>query len=109
LLTDKIDNAFISDVIKEIDILANHYWVDYCCVEKILVNYIDDSQIDILILGSLEIIHQYGSDRDYISVDGTRFENSYSFAVPVIIDVKTPLDIFINPEDIVVDNSNFYK
>ncbi|MCC5909351.1 MAG: hypothetical protein JJT76_02805 [Clostridiaceae bacterium] len=107
-LYEKIDDAVIFDTIQELDILATHYWVEGTCINEIIVDYIDEAHISVLISGSVDVNHQYGSDIDYRRGDGLRFHESYPFNVRLKINVNTPYDFNIYSQDIEVDNSKFY-
>ena len=107
-LWEVINLAFISDVIEELDVLATHYWIEESLIEDISIDSIDHEYIHATIYGSVYVVHQYGSDRDYIKGDGLRMESSYPFKISLKIDVETPLELNISTEDIKVDNSQFY-
>jgi hypothetical protein len=103
-----INQALISDVIQELDVLATHYWIEGCSIEDISIESIDNAHIYVTIWGSVDVHHQYGSDSDFRKGDGLRMEDSYPFKVSLAIDVETPLEFDIRTEDIEVDNSEFY-
>jgi len=106
---DQISDAVNSDVIQEIDILATHYWIESAYAEEISVVTIDDSMIKVLVSGSVDVKHQYGSDGDFRRGDGVRFEESYPLKVTISIDIDTPMDFNIHSKDIKIDNSKFYE
>ncbi|AMM93855.1 hypothetical protein UP17_16365 [Peribacillus simplex] len=108
-ISDLIDEAVSSDVIQEIDIIATHYWVDGTYVDNISVVSIDDSIISVLVSGSIDVEHQYGSDGDFSRGVGARIESSYPIKVTIPIDVKYPLDFSIDANDVKVDNSKFFE
>lgn len=107
-LSKLINEVMISDTIQEIDVIATHYLVEDCLVESISINSIDNSEVIISINGSVYVEHQYGSDGDYRRGDGLMIKDSYPFSGLINVDVKTPVEIDINLEDIKIDTSLFY-
>ncbi|KXS48709.1 MAG: hypothetical protein AWL62_1706 [Halanaerobium sp. T82-1] len=109
LIWEITHDALISESINELDILSTHYYVDEALIDDITINYINDVEVDLLVLGYVEVSHQYGSNGDLRQGDGVEFDESYPFKIPLKIDVLTPLDFAIEPKDIEVDNSKFYE
>ena len=103
------NEVFNSETIHEFDILSTHYYVNETLIDNITINYIDDSLVDLLIRGYVGINRQYGSDGDLRRGDGVKFDESYPFKTSLKINVTTPLEMSILPEDIQVDNSKFYE
>ncbi|MYL47673.1 hypothetical protein GLV94_18700 [Virgibacillus halodenitrificans] len=108
-LYSKVSDALTEDVINEIDILATHYWIDGSSLGSITVSDITSDEILIDARGTVEVEHQYGSDGDFKRGDGVRFENSYPFQLSLILDINYPLEVSIQPEQIIVDNSSFFE
>jgi hypothetical protein len=104
-----VSDALTEDVINEIDILATHYWVNGSIIEKISIDYTDSTSISISVNGYVEVVHQYGSDRDYNKGFGDRIESSYPWELSLVLDVNDPLDISLESKDVIVDNSSFYE
>lgn len=109
LLFDIIDEIFNDETFDEIDILSTHHLIDEIILDKIEIVDIDSSEISIKVMGTVCVLHQYGSDRDVSKGDGAEFYNSYPFIVSKKIDVSEPLQILIDPNEIMVDNSNFFE
>ena len=105
----QVSEALTNDVIQEVDILATHYWVESSSLNRIVVSKITSKFLFIKAKGSLDVEHQYGSDSDFDRGDGVRFESSYPFDVSLKIKTSNPLNISIEPSDILVDNSSFYE
>jgi hypothetical protein len=107
-LHDLITSAVIGDVINEIDTLATHYFIDGVLVEEIHIVEINSLIIKITVSGSIDVVHQYGSDGDLSRGNGAEMESTYPYKVKTSANVANPLDIEIETEDIRVDNSSFY-
>jgi Predicted pPIWI-associating nuclease len=105
----RISEALTEDVIQEIDVLATHYWVDASTVNRITIAQITSSNIHIDVEGSVEVEHQYGSDGDFRRGNGVRVTSSYPFSLSLVLDINYPLEISLEPYDILVDNSHFYE
>lgn len=109
ILFKVIDEIFTEEIFNEIDILSTHHSIDVINLDKIEVQSIDSKKIYIKVSGTVYVEHQYGSNRDVKNGFGDIFSNSYPFLVITNVNVKTPLDISINPAEIEIDNNNFFK
>lgn len=107
ILFDVIQNIFYEETFSEIDILSTQYRINEVVLDNIEIESIDSSEISIKIFGTLDVEHQYGSDRDVSNGDGDVFSNSYGFYILNKINVLYPKDVSIGPNDINIDTSNF--
>lgn len=107
ILFDIVEKTFYDETFNEIDILSTHYRIEGIVLDNIEIENINSSEIYIQISGTVEIEHQYGSDRDVRDGNGDILFNSYPFHILNKIDVLEPLEVFIDPNDIEIDTSDF--
>lgn len=104
-----ITDTVVHTTIDDLDILATHYWIDGVYVNEIVVQNLDSNDISILIRGSIDVEHQFGSHRDNERGDGVQYEESYPYTIEVTANVGDPFNITIELEDILIDTSSHYE
>jgi len=105
----QISECLTDDIINDIDILATHYWVDGSTISSIKVTEISSSDLSVEVSGSVDVNHQFGSDRDFTNGDGHQFEDSYPFEISLTLNVDSPLEVSLSSSDIIVDNSQYFE
>jgi len=96
LIQEGIQEYIDENVIDEIDILATHYEDPDFCLNSIEILKIDPFSIFTKVHGSINVVHQFGSDSDVDSDDGARFDANYNcdfeLEIPIVDDIKNILD-----------------
>lgn len=89
-----VNDAFLSETIDDLDILSTHTSID--CVDDIVINIDSISSQEIIgtISGNVNVILQYGSDRDLREGFGDESEDSYPFELPFTIPILPLNDLY---------------
>ena len=104
----EIEEELVHNVTHELDQLATHYWVDQVNLNDVTLEFMDSEHVTIAVGGTVDCVHQYGSDSDFDRGDGVRTSGNYPFAARYRADITNPCDL--RPlGSLSVDNSSFYE
>lgn len=97
------------EILNDIDIMSTQHRYEGFNVNQIKVQTMTSKFIEIDIQGSVELIQQYGSNRDVSRGDGVVIESSYPFNLVEKIDINNPLLFEVNENTLKIDTSSFYE
>lgn len=103
-----VEDNFNNELFDEIDILSTHSRIEEVNLDEIKIVEIDSNEITFDIQGTISVELQYGSDRDLKRDNGAVFSDSYPFSILKKVNVRAPVEILIEKNEIRVDTSSFY-
>lgn len=97
------------EILNDIDIMSTHHRYEGIIINQIIVQNMTSKLIEIDLQGTVELIQQYGSDRDVKRGDGIEIESSYPFNLVEKMDIVKPLCFEVNENTLNIDTSLFYE
>lgn len=91
-----VTDEFLSQTIEGLDILSTHTGIDFIDIEELEINSITSDRIIGTIIGNVNVILQYGSDRDVREDFGEEIFDSYPFESHFEIDIEPLNELFKN-------------
>lgn len=108
-IEDHMINAAISEAFTEINSLAPHYSLDEVYVDDYHVVEINESEIVVLVEGSLSVTLMYGSNSERREGDGLDIEDSYAFNTHIRYQINGDFPNDHEVDEFGVDTSSWYQ